>query len=326
MRPPGDYDIDRPASPDSGLFGLPHSVDEAAVRVIPVPWDGTTVTHKGTSGAPDAVLEASHQMELYHPVWRDAIWPFGVAMEPAAAQITTWNEQAAAERRGEVVNPLSWKIDELVRGRVGSIFAGRQIPAVLGGEHSVALGGMLAATERHPGVGILQIDAHAGLRVARDGLQRSHASVMHNLLASAVDLGLLVQVGLRDFGRDEARRMDSEPRIRAFADHELQDGLARGTSWSELTERILEPLPQDVWVTVDVAGLDPSLAPWTSSPVPGGLSWHQATFLLRALVRSNRRVVGFDICSVGEDPWDANVGARLLYELAGCAIKSGRAV
>ena len=315
-----DFDVDGPADPCDGLFGLPQSVDEAAVRVIPVPWEGTVSSGGGTSAAPQRVLEASWQVDLFHPVWRDGIWPRGVAMEEIDPDFVAWNEAAAADWRPEVVAPLGLQVDRRVQERVRATLDAHRIPAVLGGEHSVALGGMLAATERHPRIGVLQIDAHADLRDGYEGLVRSHASVMHNLLEQAPLLTTLVQVGLRDVGRAECARIQSDPRIRAFFDHVLAEQLCRGTPWSDLVSGILDPLPEQVWVSVDVDGLDPSLCPYTGTPVPGGLDWRQATFLLRQLARSGRRIVGFDVCETGDDAWDANVAARLVYELAGCAL------
>ena len=316
------FDVDAPAGPDAGMFGLTQTLDEAAVRVIPVPWEGTVSYGGGTSKAPARVLEASWQVELFHPVWRDTIWPRGVAMEPIDPAVVAWNEAADASGSPHVINPLSVEIDKWVNRRTKAAIDAWKVPAVLGGEHSVALGGMLAAVKRHRGVGVLQLDAHADLRVGYEGMDRSHASVMHNLLELAPELKALVQVGLRDVGRAESNRIESDPRIRAFFDHVMAERMCRGTPWSAIVVEIIDPLPEQVWVSVDVDGLEPSLCPYTGTPVPGGLTWWQATFLLRELARSGRRVVGFDVCETGDDPWDANVAARLVYELAGCALSA----
>jgi agmatinase len=322
MRPPPDFDVDGPADPDAGLFGLPHTVDEAAVRVIPAPWEGTASSGLGTAGAPGAVLAASHQVDLHHAVWEDAVWPLGVAMEEVHPAIATWNAEAAADPRPEQVNDRSRRLDALLQARVEAVLELGQTPAILGGEHSVALGGMLAAAAFRPGLGVLQIDAHADLRVAYQGLERSHASVMHNLLDATDDVSVLTQVGVRDLGRGERRRLRADPRIRTFLDPDLVAAMARGATWASLTEEILATLPEAVWISFDVDGLEPSLVPGTGTPVPGGLSWGQATGLLQELARSGRTVVGFDLCEAGRDAWDATVAARLLYELAGVAIKS----
>ena len=118
--------------------------------------------------------------------------------------------------------------------------------------------------------------------------------------------------------------------VRVWHDAALAWSLSGGVSWRSLVAEILAPLPERVWVSFDIDGLDPSLCPHTGTPVPGGLSWHQATTLLRALASSGRRIVGFDLCEVAPGPgpagesWDAIVGARLLYKLAGWAIQGAQ--
>lgn len=321
IQPPDRFDVDGPAATD-GLFGLPCRPDEPAIVVIPVPWEGTVSSGRGTSGGPAAVLRASWQVELFHPVWGDAIWKAGMAMEEADPRIAAWNERAIADRSPTNVDPLSLEIDRIIEQRCAAAMDAGRLPAILGGEHSVALGGILEAAARHPGIGVLHVDAHADLRVAYEGLSRSHASVMHNLLALGPPGVTLVQVGLRDMGRAEHARTQDDPRVHPFLDCEIAADLARGTPWAAIAGRILDALPERVWVSFDVDGLDPSLAPHTGTPVPGGLSWRDATFLLRELARSGRKVVGFDVCETGDHPFDAGVSARLLWELAGCALKA----
>ena len=244
------------------------------------------------------MLEASWQVELFHPVWKDSIWTRGVALEPVDREVVAWNEAAVAAwgeaggSRPEVVDPLSLEVDKWVNRRVKAAIDGWKIPAVLGGEHSVALGAILAANKRHGDIGVLQIDAHADLRVRYEGLDRSHASVMHNLLELAPCLTHLVQVGLRDVGRAEHARIEAEERLSAFFDHDMAERMIRGAPWSAIVTEILALLPDKVWVSFDVDGLEPSLCPYTGTPVPGGLTWRHATYLLRELARSGRRVIG----------------------------------
>lgn len=315
---PTGFDPDGPSTGDRA-YGLPHSVEQAAVRVVPVPWEGTVSSGRGTAGGPAAVLEATHQVELFHLVHSDRTWRSGVTFEEADPRVVDWDMLARRHRRPQVVDRLSLDIDGLVHERVAAILDGDQIPALLGGEHSVALGGIVAAAERFAGLGVLHIDAHADLRASYEGFARSHASVMFHVLRQAPDLAALVQVGLRDVGRCEARLQESEPAVTWWTDRAIGAALARGGAWSSLVDRLLLPLPERVWVSVDVDGLDPSLAPNTGTPVPGGLTWQQITFLLERLCDTDRRIVGFDLCEVAGERWDAAVGARLLWELAGAA-------
>ena len=325
-----DFDPDGPNG--DTLFGLPHPVDEAAVVVLPVPWDATTSYRQGTSRAPQAVLEASGQLDLYDLETREA-WREGIAMAPEDPRGRSWSEvasaavaearategparEAAAARADACAEQLTAWLDHEVSGLASQ---GR-IPAVLGGDHSVPLGAVMAAARANPGLGVLHVDAHLDLRVAYEGFTHSHASILHNVLERAEDLASVVHVGIRDVCRPEWHRVHEDGRLHAFSDPMLAKELARGTTWDALVQSILAPLPDRVWISFDIDGLDPSLCPTTGTPVPGGLSWGQMTTLLAALAASGRRIVGFDLCEVGPGEWDAIVGARVLYKLATWAI------
>ncbi len=151
---------------------------------------------------------------------------------------------------------------------------------------------------------------------------------MHNVMALPEAPRSLVQVGIRDFCEEEFRRTESDPRIRVFYDDALRERLFQGETYDRLVAEILAPLPRDVYVSFDIDGLDPALCPGTGTPVPGGLDFGQARYLLKSLVRSGRRIVGFDLCEVAPDPhhpddeWNGNVGARVLFQLASWMLES----
>lgn len=331
-----DFDPDAAADPASGrLFGLPHRVEDAAVVVVPVPFEATTSYGRGTAGGPEAVLAASAQVDL-HDLDTGEPWRAGMAMEPVDPRIERWNQEAceaavpviaaggagtpALQAAAERVNDIGARLNALVEDKVGAILDRGRIPAVLGGDHSVPFGAMVAAARRYPGLGILHVDAHADLRRAYEGFTWSHASILYNVRTRIPDLGHVVQVGLRDVGRAEAEMIQEDPGITAFTDSEIAWELAGGEPFLTVAARMVRPLPKDVWVTFDIDGLDPALCPGTGTPVPGGLSWREALLLLKVLGSSGRRIVGFDLCEVGPGEWDANVGARLLYKLAGWAV------
>jgi agmatinase len=194
------------------------------------------------------------------------------------------------------------------------------------GDHAVPFGAIAAHAARHPAMGILHVDAHADLRHAYGGFTWSHASIMDNVVRRIPEVPL-VQVGVRDFCEEELDAIRAAgPRIRTFFDRELRTERLRGTSFATQVDRIVACLPEEVYVSFDIDGLDPKLCPHTGTPVPGGLDFAQACYLLAAVVASARRIVGFDLVEVAPGPdgdeWDGNVGARLLYKLIGWALRS----
>lgn len=334
--------VDPGASPEEAfhdtLFGLDPSLEPgAAVLIIPAPFEATASHGRGTSHAPTRVVEASPQVDLYDPAFPDA-WQAGIALQDAdpriaaldaraseavARAVAAW--EAGVPRAGRVadtaiVDDCTTQVADILAASVGAALDGGQVPGVLGGDHSVALGGLQAALSRVPNLGVLHIDAHADLRPAYQGFRHSHASILWNVLHGPVPPAVLVSVGLRDLCAQEAALAASHPAIHAHMDRDLARAAAQGVAWSAQVSRILAPLPRDVWITFDIDGLDPTLCPTTGTPVPGGLAWHDAVALLEAVAQRGHRVVGFDLTEVGDAAWDANVGARLLLKLATLAI------
>lgn len=324
MTPDASWDPDGPASSE-GLFGLPHEPEEAAVRVIAVPFEATVSSGTGAASAPQAILEASQQVDLDDGPWRD-----GVAMLPGWEPVLSWNEQArdavrrarAGEPTHAAVDAFGLQVHEHVASQTRAILGAGAIPAVLGGDHSTPVGAVHAAAELHPGLGLLHIDAHADLRDAYEGFRFSHASAIRNMLDA--DLGAVASVGLRDVGQQERAAMRAEPRVVWWMDEDLARSGWGGEPWPATCRRIVASLPPVLWITWDVDGLDPALCPGTGTPVPGGLRWREAMELIAAVRASGRQLIGFDIVEVGTSPWDANVGARLLWALAGCAVNTRR--
>ncbi len=334
--------------PVGGIFGLGSSAAEAPVVLLPVPWEATTSYGGGASRGPEAILRASVQVDLFD-VELGGPPAGGIAMLEADRELVAKAAEASshAERvievfgrseRAEdwpasvhedlaVVNELSAWRNQQVCNLVGSWLDRGKLVGVVGGDHSVAYGAIAACAERFSGLGVLQIDAHADLRVAYQGFVDSHASVMHRV-HSLPDVAKVVSVGVRDLCREEHDTIvASKGRLVAFFDTDLAMQLDSGAAFATLAGQIADELPEQVYVSFDIDGLDPSLCPNTGTPVPGGLSFHQAMAVLRAVRASGRRIVGFDLCEVApgqRDEWDGNVGARVLYKLIGYAFGSGR--
>jgi len=325
------------ASAGDGIFGLDCTPEEAAVVLVPVPFDATTSYRPGTAGGPAAILAASAQVDLHDREVGDP-WRAGIALLPADPAIATRAGEARrlvnALRDGdsgdpagdlEVVNGLCGEVNDTVRDTVAGWLRAGRIVGTVGGDHATAFGAIAAHADHYGDIGLLHIDAHADLRRDYEGFRWSHASVMEAVCRELPGVTRLVQVGVRDYCEEEAQRIDaSDGRIITFFDADLQARLAAGEPWAALVEEMLAPLPRTVYLSFDIDGLDPALCPHTGTPVPGGLNFAQACFLLRALAQSGRRLVGFDLVEVapgpGGDEWDGNVGARLLYKLIGHAL------
>jgi agmatinase len=340
------FDPDAPAGAESGIFGLPHPAEQAHVILIPVPWDATTSYRAGTADGPAAILAASRQVDLFDVetgrpylagihmlAEEDAVVRMARHARTVARDVIEAGGPGSSDELGEKVaevNALGAELNRWVRAETERWLDQRKLVGIVGGDHSVPFGAIAAVAERHPGLGILHIDAHADLRAAYEGFTWSHASIMHNVATRIPQVARIVQVGIRDVGSaEEAFARDSGGRVSSHYEPNLAALRFGGESWADQCERLVAELPAEVWVSFDIDGLDPAYCPHTGTPVPGGLSFAQALFLLRVLGQSGRKILGFDLSEVAPGPqvgdevdeWDGNVGARILYKLIGWAVQ-----
>ncbi|TAE72456.1 MAG: agmatinase, partial [Bacteroidetes bacterium] len=197
--------------------------------------------------------------------------------------------------------------------------------ALVGGDHSTPLGFFKALGEKFGSFGILQIDAHCDLRKSYEDFKYSHASVMYNALEENQQIEKLVQVGIRDYCQEEYDYIAANPRrITTYFDQQIRERQFEGETWKQIVDDIIAQLPQKVYLSFDIDGLDPKLCPNTGTPVQGGFEAEQILYLVRKLVASGRQLIGFDLVEVGvgESDWDANVGARILFKLCNQFMKS----
>jgi len=337
------FDPNAAAKPGSGIFGLPHSSEEARVVLIPVPFEATTSYGGGTVDGPQAIREASLQVDLFD-IETGKPYEAGLHMLAESAQVRAWNDEAresaqliieAGGAHGDPrleaalakVNQLSEKMNGWVHAEAQKWIRAGKVVGLVGGDHSAPFGSIQAHAEAYPELGVLHLDAHADLRIAYEGFVWSHASIMHNVVARLPGVKRLVQVGIRDLCEEEHDQIAaSNGRIVTHFDALLAAERMRGATWQQQLAKIVEPLPHDVYLSFDIDGLDPVLCPHTGTPVPGGLSFQEASALIRAVVESGRRIVGFDLNEVAPGPdgdeWDGNVAARLLYKMIGWTLKS----
>jgi agmatinase len=335
------FDQNSAAVKGSNLYGLPFTAEESDIVILPVPWEVTVSYATGTADGPQAILDASMQVDLFDSDAPQA-WKVGFHLLPIneelAEQSTELRDRAEKHieliSNGEAPDPDSealLSINEACENMVKFVeietakwLEQGKIVGLLGGDHSTPLGFIHALSRKHNDFGILQIDAHCDLRIAYEDFEYSHASIMYNALKSP-QISKLVQVGIRDYCEQEVDVIrQSNGRIVTYFDENLKTESYEGKTWKQQVEEIIAHLPQKVYISFDIDGLQPGLCPNTGTPVAGGLEFAQAVYLLRKVTESGRTIIGFDLNEVapGEDEWDANVGARLLYKLCVFAGKS----
>jgi agmatinase len=350
-----DINPNAPADPSAGIFGLPGSLEDAAIVFLPVPWEATTSYGGGTVHGPTAILNASPQLDLFD---LDVEKPYecGLYCLPLSESISNLNstskelaapiKEAFGEVQGNpsleknlaVVNENSSKLNTSIQNEVSLILKAGKIPALIGGDHSIPIGAFQAAAAHVGEFGILHFDAHSDTRNAYMGFTDSHASIMRNAANRVPSIKKFVQVGIRDFCEEEVEFTQGQgDRFEVFYDQTIQESLLQGTPFVKIAEKIIQNLPAQVWVSFDIDGLDPRYCPHTGTPVPGGLDYSQAILILKLLAKSGRKIIGFDVVEVApplnedenplepvqaSDEWDANVGMRLIYKLSAFALAS----
>lgn len=319
------------------FFGLPYPDSENKIFLIPVPWDVTVSYGEGTSNGPDAIMEASIMFDLFDPAIPNA-WECRIGTIPYNKRLYKLNkatrrlsleviENLADGKQKEEVIDLLKQVNEAcdymnksVYNSANEVIDSGKIAAVVGGEHSVPYGLVKALSEKYSNFGILHIDAHADLREAYEGFTYSHASIMFNIINNIPQVSRLCQVAIRDFCDAEYSIIQSNDKIAIFPDNELRRREFTGETWEKTCNDIIKTLPDNVYISFDIDGLSPELCPHTGTPVPGGLTFNKADYLLLKLAQSGKRIIGFDLVEVAPSPdgdeWDANVGAKLLYKLA----------
>lgn len=330
---------------NGNIFGFPVAEYEADILLIPIPWDATASYGKGTSDGPRAILDASTQLDFYHPQLPEA-WKTKVFMTPISEEwkqinsdlciraieyIQFLEQGGALTKTGEYqsvvesINAAQHALKENLKERASALIKAGKTVAVLGGEHSTPLGLIEAIDAEGQPFGVLQIDAHADLRDAYEGFVQSHASIMFNVLKNCQHLEKLVQVGIRDVAHSEVEIVKNDPRVHTFFDWDIKRRQYEGESWKAVVDSILLTLPDRVYISFDIDGLNPALCPNTGTPVAGGFELEQINYLFFQLVESGRKIVGFDLNEVSPGTigdWDANVGARALWNLVCAAAKS----
>ncbi|HIT83211.1 MAG TPA: agmatinase [Candidatus Avibacteroides faecavium] len=261
--------------------------DKSQIAILPVPYDGTSTWIKGADRGPQALLEASFNMEFYDIETGTEVYRKGIATLPPVTEDSTPESMA-----------------EEVERRMDTLFDDGKFPVLIGGEHSVSIGAIRSAAKRYPGMSVLQLDAHTDMRDTYEGSPYNHACVMARAKEVA---GNVVQVGIRSTCMAEEGQNIVADNV--FHAHVLK----RRPDW---VRDVLGRLAPDVYVTIDLDVLDPAYMPSTGTPEPDGLAYRDVLDLLRA-VAEEHHVVGFDLVELC--PNDVNkapdfLAAKLLYQ------------
>jgi len=333
-----DYDPNSVGNPDNNIFGLPTTEDDARLVILPVPWEVTVSYNAGTARAPEHVLNASLQVDLFDPDMPDT-WKQGFYMRPVDKKVLTKSDYLRKEAElyinyiahAEIVADNKFMCKSLKEINAGSLFLNNwvydqtrellekgKLVGLLGGDHSTPFGYIKAIAERYPDFAILQIDAHCDLREAYEGFVYSHASIMFNVLKEIGEVKKLVQVGIRDFCDEELHYIHkSEGRVVTFFDKVIKERQYEGETWKNIVDDIVSHLPEHIFISFDVDGMDPKLCPHTGTPVPGGFEVEQIFYLLKKVHQAGKKIIGFDLNETGvsANEWDENVSAKILYKL-----------
>jgi len=265
----------------------PSSQEDALFHVIPVPYEKTVSYGTGTQNGPRAILEASCQLELFD----------GKSI-PAAYGIYTSPFVDCAGKDESVLQRIA--------SAVGTCASLEKIPVVLGGEHTITLGSITALQQKHESFGIVQFDAHADLRDSYQETRYSHACVMRRIHEQNIPVW---QIGVRSLSHEEHVFRNDHGIRHIDAEHIFRSGV----------ENISVPrnFPNKIFITFDIDVLDPALMPATGTPVPGGLTWYQAIWLIEKIMLS-RICIGFDVVELApisglHSP--SYIAAQLIYTM-----------
>ncbi|MEO6289098.1 MAG: arginase family protein, partial [Ginsengibacter sp.] len=271
-----NFDPNSVGNPNNNIFGLPFTEDDAALVLVPVPWEVTVSYKAGTARAAEKICKASLQVDLIDADIKDG-WKEGFFMREIDKKILMKSDYLRKEAElfinyishGEIVEDNKFMCKTLKEVNEGSLFLNNwvyeqtkelldknKLVGLVGGDHSTPLGFYKAIAEKYESFGILQIDAHCDLRRAYENFDYSHASIMYNALAEIPELSKIVQVGIRDYSPCEYDFVKKSDRVVTYFDKDIKERIFEGDSWKTIVDEIVDQLPQKVFISFDIDGLD----------------------------------------------------------------------
>ncbi len=338
------FNVNSLGNPNNNIFGLPFTEEESKLILLPVPWEVTVSYGAGTARAADHIFAAALQVDLCDADFNDE-WKKGFFMKPIDRKLLMKSDYLRKEAelyidfisKGEELEKNKFMCKGLKEINEGSNYLNTwvyeqskqlltqgKLVGLIGGDHSTPFGYIKALAEKHGNFGILQIDAHCDLRKAYEDFKYSHASIMYNVLTEIEAVEKLVQIGIRDYCEEEFNyTKDSNNRVVTYFDRAIKERMYEGDTWKNVVDEIVNHLPQKVYISFDVDGLDPKLCPNTGTPVQGGFEAEQIMYLFKKVKESGKELIGFDLVEsgVGEHDWDSNVAARLLWRMCNLLVK-----
>lgn len=274
---------------DRTYAGIPEEFAQyksAKVVILPVPYDGTSTWGKGADKGPDAFLMASENMEIYDLESDTEVYKHGV-----------WLDEPLN------CDPNPEKMSMQVKAKAAKFYSDGKLFTMIGGEHSVSIGAIMASAEHFENLSVLQLDAHSDLRPEYNGSPFNHACAM-NWASKNTNL---VQVGIRSMDVVEKPFVNKSNVFYA-------ENIATQIGWQQ---EVVGKLTKNVYVTIDLDYFDPSIMPSTGTPEPGGLDWYSTLDLLRKLTKQ-KNIVGFDIVELApkpNNPASDFLAAKLYYKI-----------
>jgi agmatinase len=338
------FDPNAPGNPNNNIFGLPFTEEEAKIVILPVPWEVTVSSGAGTSRCAEQIMKAALQVDLFDLDVPDG-WKAGFFMRDVNRKVLLKSDYLRKEAelyidymtKGNDVEQnkfISKSLKEINEGgeylnnwvydQTKELLEADKLVGLLGGDHSTPLGYIKALAEKWGDFGILQIDAHCDLRKAYEAFVYSHASIMYNVLEEVPEVTRLVQIGIRDLCEEEwVRAQESNNRVIIYLDQHVKERMYEGENWKSIADEIISHLPDKIYISFDIDGLDPKLCPNTGTPVPGGFDAEQIIYLFNKMTEQGKQLIGFDLVEIGigEGCVDSNVGARLLWRLCNLLVK-----
>ena len=332
------FDPNSAGNPNNNIFGLPFSEEDARLVILPVPWEVTVSFGSGTARSAEQIMRASLQVDLFDPEVPDG-WKQGFFLRETDKRILLKSDYLRKEAelyidyisKGDIVANNQFMCKTLKEVNEGGYFLNNwvyhqtkelldkgKLVALLGGDHSTPLGFMKAIGEKHGEFGMIQIDAHCDLRESYEDFVYSHASIMYNALKEVPQLKKLVQVGIRDYSQGEHEFIQqNSARVKTYFDGDIRTRQYEGETFMQIVDEMISHLPDKVYISFDIDGLDPKLCPNTGTPVQGGFETEQVFYIFKKIRQAGKQVIGFDLSEVStsETFWDANVGARVLFKL-----------